>query len=68
MFRLSFGETFMELWVQIPTIINYHEYVGMANVIDDNRTGRAITDRDEKVLLEALEIFRKARGIQKEQR
>ena len=62
----SFGEAFMELWVQIPTIINYGEYVGMANLIDDNRTGRAITDRDERVLLEALEIVKQARNIKDE--
>lgn len=59
----SFGEKFRELWAQIPTIVNYWDYVGMANVIDDARTGREITERDEAVLLEALEAFRKARNI-----
>lgn len=59
----SFGEKFRELWALIPTIVNYWDYVGMANVIDDARTGREITERDEAVLLEALEAFRKARNI-----
>lgn len=59
----SFGEKFRELWALIPTIVNYRDYVGMANVIDDARTSREITERDEAVLLEALEAFRKARNI-----
>ena len=59
----SFGEKFRELWALIPTIVNYWDYVGMANVIDDARTGREITERDETVLLEALEVFRKVRDI-----
>ena len=59
----SFGEKFQELWALIPSIVNYWDYVGMANVIDDARTGREITERDEAVLLEALEAFRKARNI-----
>ena len=59
----SFGEKFQELWAQIPTIVSYWDYVGMANVIDDARTGREITERDEAVLLEALETFRKAQNI-----
>ena len=59
----SFGEKFRELWALIPPIVNYWDYVGMANVIDDARTGREITERDEAVLLEALEAFRKARNI-----
>lgn len=59
----SFGEKFRELWALIPTIVSYWDYVGMANVIDDARTGLEITERDEAVLLEALEAFRKARNI-----
>lgn len=59
----SFGEKFMELWEQIPTINQYWDYVGIANAIDDARTGREITDRDERTLLEALEVFKQARGI-----
>ena len=62
----SFGENFMELWVQIPTIITYRGYVGMANAIDDARTSNEITDRDERTLLEALEIVRQARKIKDE--
>lgn len=62
----SFGEKFQELWVQIPTIVSYRDYVGMANVIDDARTGREITDRDERVLLDALEMFKQARRIRNE--
>ena len=59
----SFGETFMELWSQIPAIVNYWDYVGMANAIDDAKTGNEITTRDESTLLQALEIFKQARGI-----
>lgn len=59
----SFGEKFQELWEQIPTIVSYWDYVGMANAIDDARTGREITDRDEIVLLDALAIFKNAREI-----
>lgn len=60
----SFGEKFKELWAQIPTIASYRDYVGMANAIDDARTGREITERDERVLLNALEVFRNAREIE----
>ena len=59
----SVGEIFMELWAQIPTIVSYYDYVGMANAIDDARTGREITERDERVLLEALETVKRAREI-----
>ena len=62
----SFGEKFQELWAQIPSIVNYRDYVGMANAIDDARTGREITDRDEQVLLEVLELFKNARDIRDE--
>ena len=59
----SFGEKFRELWALIPTIVDFWDYVGVANAIDDARTGREITERDEAVLLEALEAFRKALNI-----
>lgn len=59
----SFGEKFQELWADITLIYNYQGYVALANAIDDARTGCEITDRDETVLLEALEVFRKARLI-----
>ena len=59
----SFGEKFRELWALIPTIVDFWDYVDVANAIDDARTGREITERDEAVLLEALEAFRKARDI-----
>lgn len=59
----SFREKFQELWAQIPKIVSYWDYVGMANAIDDARTGREITDRDEIVLLDALAIFKNAREI-----
>ena len=62
----SFDEKFQELWAQIPSIVNYRDYVGMANAIDDARTSLEITDRDEQVLLEALELFKKARNIRAE--
>lgn len=60
----SFGEKFKELWEQIPLVISFRDYVGLANVIDDARTGREITQRDEQVLLNALETFRNAREIE----
>lgn len=60
----SFGEKFKELWNQIPTIASYYDYICMANTIDDARTGREITERDERVLLNALEAFRIAREIE----
>lgn len=59
----SFGKKFVGLWTQIPGIVSYWDYVGLANDIDDARTGDEITQRDEAVLLEALEAFRKARNI-----
>ena len=59
----SFGEKFKELWAQIPTIVSTQDYYGMANAIDDARTGREITERDEQVLLEVLEVFEVARRI-----
>ena len=59
----SFGEKFKELWEQIPEIISYWDYVGMANDIDNAYTSREITERDEKTLLDALEVVRKARRI-----
>lgn len=59
----SFGEKFQELWALIPTIVSIQDYYGMANAIDDARTGREITDRDEQVLLEVLEVFEVARRI-----
>ena len=60
----SFGEKFKELWSQIPSIVSFRDYVGMANAIDDARTDREITERDERVLLNALEAFRTAREIE----
>lgn len=62
----SFGEKFQELWTQIPSIASFRDYAGMANAIDDARTGREITERDERTLLEALEVFKKARDIRDE--
>lgn len=60
----SFGEKFKELWAQIPTIVSFRDYVGIANAIDDARTGREITDRDERVLLKVLETFKEARQLE----
>ena len=59
----SFGEKFRELWALIPTIATYWDYVGLANAIDDARTGCEITERDEHTLLNALNVFKVARGI-----
>lgn len=60
----SFADKFRELWEQIPGIVSYRDYVGLANAIDDARTGCEITDRDEEVLLNVLEAFRVARQIE----
>lgn len=60
----SFGEKFKELWNQIPHVISFRDYIGLANAIDDARTGREITQRDEQALLNALEAFRNAREIE----
>ncbi len=62
----SFGEKFQELWGLIPTVTTYWDYVGVANAIDDARTGYEITDRDEETLLEALELFKGKRAIREE--
>ena len=59
----SFGKTFMELWEKIPTIINYQDYVWMANEIDDAKIRGEITERDEDTLLDTLGIVRVAREI-----
>lgn len=59
----SFDEKFQELWAQIPEIVTFRDYCQMANVIDDARSNREITERDETVLLKALDIFKDARGI-----
>lgn len=61
----SFGEKFMELWGQIPEIITYRDYVRMMNDIDNARGAREITERDEVALLEALEVFKRARGCKR---
>lgn len=60
---IPFGEKFQELWADIAFVASYWGYVALANTIDDARTGDEITARDEAVLLEALEVFRKARNI-----
>ena len=59
----SFDERFKELWAEIPTIVQYWDYIRVANEIDDARIGQEITERDETVLLQALELFKQARGI-----
>ena len=62
----SFGPIFQELWGEIPTVTNYEEYCKMANAIDDASVNRDITERDERTLLQALEVFKSARGIKDE--
>lgn len=62
----SFGPIFQELWGQIPTVKNYEEYCKMANAIDSASVNRDITERDERTLLRALEVFKSARGIKEE--
>ena len=59
----SFDEKFKELWAKIPEIVTYRDYCRMANTIDDARTNREITERDETTLLKALDTFKEARGI-----
>ena len=62
----SFGPTFQELWGEIPTVTNYEEYCKMANAIDSASVNRDITERDERTLLRALEVFKSARDIKDE--
>lgn len=62
----SFGPIFEELWGEIPTVTNYEEYCKMANAIDSASVNRDITERDERTLLRALELFKSARGIKDE--
>lgn len=59
----SYGEKFKELWAEIPTVATYWDYVGIANSIDDARTGNEITPKDEAILIQALELFTQSRGI-----
>lgn len=60
----SYGERFQRLWSEIPTVTCYREYIGLCNEIDDCRTGYEITETDEKLLLEAVELYVKTRIIQ----
>jgi len=59
----SYGKKFKELWNEIPTVVRYWDYVGIANAIDDARTSYEITEQDEKVLLQTLELFCNERKV-----
>ena len=59
----SYGKKFKELWNEIPTVVRYWDYVSIANAIDDARTSYEITEQDEKVLLQTLELFCNERKV-----
>ena len=61
----SFGEEFKRLWAEIPNVLTYFDCIQLSNMIDDARTGREITDRDEALLLVCLEEYKKARQIRR---
>ena len=64
----SYGETFRWLWAEIPKVESYREYIGLCNKIDDCRTGYEITKTDETLLLEALALYAKTRGVRTEEK
>ena len=59
----SYGKKFQELWAQISQVVIYRDYIDMVNAIDDAQTGDEITKEDEVILMEALELFKRARRI-----
>lgn len=61
------NETFRNLWLIIPEVINYEEYISLLNKIDNERMDRFITETEENVLIQALEIYMEIRRIKKEE-
>lgn len=57
------GEEFFRLWNEVPKIVTYRDYIVLCNEIDSAHMDRMITDRDEKILLDALEIVKKHKRI-----
>lgn len=61
------NETFRNLWLTIPEVLNYEEYISLLNEIDNERIDRFITETEENVLIQALEIYMEIRRIKKEE-
>lgn len=59
----SGGEEFTRLWAEVPKVVTYRDYIEMCNGIDSARMDRMITDRDEHILLAALEAVKKYKKI-----
>lgn len=59
----SGGTEFKRLWAEIPNVLTYRAYVNLCNEIDSCHLGREITDMDERVLLDCLEMYAKIWGI-----
>ena len=57
------GEEFLRLWGELPKIVTYRDYIDMCNEIDSAEMDRMITDRDERILLDALEIVKNYKKI-----
>lgn len=57
------GEVFFKLWDQVPRIVTYQDYIDLCNEIDSAQMDRIITPRDEKILLEALDIVKVQKGV-----
>lgn len=58
-----YSEEFRRLWVEIPEVITYRDYVEVANMIDSARMDRLITEQEEKVLLGCLDVYAKVSKI-----
>lgn len=62
MVYFSGGETFKELWADIPTCQSREEYIGLLNYIEDCAGDREITEFDKRFLIECLERFAQLKG------
>lgn len=62
MVYFSGGDTFKELWSDIPECKDYFEYVGLLNCIEDRAGDHEITEFDKRFLVECLERFAQMKG------
>ena len=60
----SCGEEFTRLWQELPKVVRYQDYIELCNEIDSARMSRIITDRDEAILLDCLEIIKRMKNIE----
>ena len=56
----------MKLWNEIPEVINYNMYINLLNYIDNERSDRQLSKREEKILIQTLETYMEIRDIKKE--